>query len=38
LALAVIAMVVTGHEGSIDVGRVSDGLAETVAGEGHLVS
>jgi len=36
LALAVVAVVVAGQEGRVHVDRVSDGLAEAVAGEGHF--
>lgn len=35
LALAVVAVVVAGEEGSVDVSRVGDGLAEAVSGERH---
>lgn len=35
LALAIIAVVVAGEEGRVDVNLVGDGLAETVAGERH---
>ena len=36
MALAVVAVVVAGQEGRVHVDRVSDGLAEAVAGEGHF--
>lgn len=36
LALAVIAVVVAGEKRSVDVDRVSDGLAETVTRETHF--
>jgi hypothetical protein len=36
LALAVVAVVVAGEEGSVDVSRVGDGLAETVSSERHV--
>ncbi len=36
LALAVIAVVVAGEEGGVNVDRVGDGLAETVSGEAHF--
>ena len=35
LALAVVAVVVAGEEGGLDVNRVGDGLAEAVSGERH---
>lgn len=37
MALAVVAVVVAGDEGGVDVDRVGDGLAEAVARERHLV-
>lgn len=36
LALAVIAVVIAGDEGRIDVGGVGDGLAKAVSGENHF--
>jgi hypothetical protein len=36
LALAVITVVVASEEGSFDVSRVGDGLAETVSSERHV--
>lgn len=36
LTLAVIAVIVTCEEGSVNVDRVSDGLAEAVSGERHV--
>jgi hypothetical protein len=35
LALAVVAVVVAGDEGLVDVNGVGDGLAEAVSGERH---
>ena len=35
LALAVVAVVVAGQGGGLDVGRVGYGLAEAVSGERH---
>lgn len=36
LALAVVAMIVSGHQGRIHVCLIRDGLAKTVAGENHF--
>jgi hypothetical protein len=36
LALAIIAMVVCGQGGLVNVNRVGDGFAETVAGQRHF--
>lgn len=36
LALAVVTVVVTSEEGSFNVSRVGDGLAETVSSERHV--
>lgn len=36
LALAIVAVVVAGQKGGLDVSGVGDGLAETVSGERHV--